>query len=112
VDKPRTHRRHGGKQRVVELAAPHAAAEVGARHWQSLRRGGYLAGHGAPGRPVGALLPLLVALRWAPLARFEAGAEVPEPAFNLLRGLTVFAPLPLASLEDLAGRVAAVPARS
>lgn len=58
---------------------------------------------------IGALLPLLVALRWAPLARFEAGAEVPEPAFDLLRGLTVFAPLPLASLEDLARRVAAVP---
>ncbi len=54
---------------------------------------------------LGACLPLLVALRWVPLARLEAGAKVPERTFRLLRGLTVFAPLPLATLEDLSRRV-------
>ena len=34
---------------------------------------------------VGACLPLLAALRWAGLARFDAGAVVPKEAFALLR---------------------------
>jgi MFS family permease len=54
---------------------------------------------------LGALLPVLVALRWAPLARLEAGARVPERTFRLLRDVTVFAPLPLATVEDLSRRV-------
>ena len=44
---------------------------------------------------VGACLPLLAALRWAGLARFDAGAVVPKEAFALLRRLPMFEALPL-----------------
>ncbi|HSD78490.1 MAG TPA: cyclic nucleotide-binding domain-containing protein, partial [Solirubrobacteraceae bacterium] len=54
---------------------------------------------------VGACLPLLVALRWRALARFEELAVVPAREFALLRGLPLFAPLPIAAVENLARRV-------
>jgi hypothetical protein len=61
---------------------------------------------------VGACLPVLVALRWVPLARFEAGAAVPEGAFKALRTVSLFEPLSLATIENVSRRVAeiAVPA--
>ena len=57
---------------------------------------------------LGFSLPLLVALRWARLARLEARAVVPERAFAALRGLAAFAPLPLATLETLSRRLVAL----
>jgi MFS family permease len=54
---------------------------------------------------VGACLPVLAALRWAGLARFEAGASVPGRAFELLRSLPLFAPLPLCTVENVSCRV-------
>jgi MFS family permease len=50
-----------------------------------------------------ALPALAVALR-APLGRFEAGAAVREESFGLLRGLPLFATLPVAIVENLALR--------
>ena len=57
---------------------------------------------------VGACLPLLVAFRWRPLALLEAGIRVPERPFKLLRGVEMFAPLPLATIENVSRRVDAV----
>jgi MFS family permease len=57
---------------------------------------------------VGACLPVVVALRWAALARFEADASVPEREFRALRDLPVFAPLPMATIENVARRVVGV----
>lgn len=54
---------------------------------------------------IGLCLPLLVALRWRALARFEEHAVVPERPFATLRRLSVFAPLPPATVENLARRV-------
>jgi MFS family permease len=54
---------------------------------------------------VGITLPLLVLLRWRALVRLEASAPVPEDEYRLLRGLPMFAPLPIARLEELAMRV-------
>ena len=54
---------------------------------------------------LGLCLPLLAALRWAGLARFEAGAEVPQRAFELLRALPLFAPLPLGTVENVSLRL-------
>jgi MFS family permease len=54
---------------------------------------------------VGACLPLLVAVRWRTLARFEREAVVPEQTFGLLRRVPAFAPLPPATVENLARRV-------
>jgi MFS family permease len=54
---------------------------------------------------VGACMPMLAALRWAGLARFEAGAHVPQRAFELLRSLPLFAPLPLCTVESVCCRV-------
>jgi predicted MFS family arabinose efflux permease len=53
---------------------------------------------------IGALLPLLAVLRWAGLARFEAGAPVPTDVFDAMRRLDIFAPLPLGMIENLALR--------
>lgn len=52
-----------------------------------------------------AILPLVVALRWAPLRRLELGAPVPQKEFELIRHCPVFAPLPLATSEGLARRI-------
>jgi MFS family permease len=54
---------------------------------------------------VGACLPLLAGARWSRLARFAMGAPVPSREFNLLRNVSVFAPVPLATVETLARRV-------
>jgi MFS family permease len=58
---------------------------------------------------IGVCLPLLVALRWRALVRFEEDAGVPELPFAALRRLSVFAPLPPATVENLARRVAELP---
>ena len=50
----------------------------------------------------GALVPVSVALRRRRLARIEAGAPVAEREYRLLRGHTIFAPLPVAEAEYLA----------
>jgi cyclic nucleotide-binding protein len=57
---------------------------------------------------VGACLPLLVAFRWRPLALLEEGVRVPERPFKLLRAVEMFAPLPLATIENVSRRVDAV----
>ena len=64
---------------------------------------------------VGVTLPALMLLRWRALVRLEASAPVPEPEYQLLRGVAMLAPLPVARLEELAMRVpprrATTPAR-
>ena len=57
---------------------------------------------------VGACLPLLVALRWRPLALLEAATVVPERPFKALRAVEMFAPLSLATIENVSRRVDAV----
>ena len=57
----------------------------------------------------GCSLPLIAALRWARLARLEAGAAIPERAFAVLRTVPLFAPLSIAALENLSRRLAEVP---
>ena len=54
---------------------------------------------------VGVTLPALVLARSAALARLEASAPVPEREYALLRGVEMFAPLPVVRLEELARRV-------
>jgi MFS family permease len=54
---------------------------------------------------IGACLPLCVALRWRALHRFEEHAVVPEREFGALRALPLFAPLPIATVENLARRL-------
>jgi len=54
---------------------------------------------------VGCCLPLVAVLRWRRLARFEAGAPIPEEAFALLRGVPMFAPLAIGTLENLSRRL-------
>jgi MFS family permease len=61
---------------------------------------------------IGACLPLGVALRWRALHRFEEHAVVPEREFGALRALPIFAPLPIAIVENLARRVATRPVRA
>jgi hypothetical protein len=50
---------------------------------------------------LGALMPLFVLVCWARLRRFEVGAPVAEESFSLLRRNSIFAPLPVATLERL-----------
>jgi MFS family permease len=57
---------------------------------------------------VGAALPLIVALRWTALTRLEAGSPVPEREFKAFRALPAFAPLPLATVENVSRRVSEV----
>ena len=54
---------------------------------------------------IGLCLPVVVALRWVGLARFEAGAAIPEAAFALLRSVPLFAPLSLGTLENVSRRL-------
>jgi hypothetical protein len=58
----------------------------------------------------GALLPVLVVLRWGALRRVDAAAatEVSEADLALLRGMPIFAPLRAFSLEQLASSLARV----
>jgi len=53
---------------------------------------------------VGLCLPLPALARWRAVARFEAGVAIPEEAFAALRGVSLFAPLPVATVENLALR--------
>ena len=48
-----------------------------------------------------ALVPLFVLLSWSRLRAFEVGAPVAEEQFQLLRGNSIFAPLPVATLERI-----------
>jgi hypothetical protein len=50
---------------------------------------------------LGSVLPLLALLRWAALRSFEIGSPVSERDFNLLRGSSIFAPLPIDTIEGL-----------
>jgi MFS family permease len=50
---------------------------------------------------LGALLPVFVLLWWRRLRAFEVGAPVAEEHYRLLRGNSIFSPLPLATLERL-----------
>lgn len=50
---------------------------------------------------LGALLPLFVAICWRQLRAYEVGAPVAEEHYRLLRRNSIFAPLPLATLERL-----------
>jgi hypothetical protein len=52
----------------------------------------------------GIVLPVLALGLRARLSDFEAGAEVPEEAFGLLRGISLFSSLPVAMIENLALR--------
>ena len=60
---------------------------------------------------VGACLPVLAALRWAGLRRFEGSAAVPQRAFALLRSVSLFAPLPLGTIENVARRLTEIVVR-
>jgi MFS family permease len=53
----------------------------------------------------GALLPVLTLLAWRVLARIDRDAQVPTREIELLRALPMFAPLPQATLEYLAGKL-------
>jgi MFS family permease len=50
---------------------------------------------------LGAVLPLLALLRWRALRAFEIGAAVSERNFSLLRGTSIFSPLPVDTLEGV-----------
>jgi len=50
---------------------------------------------------LGAVMPVFVLVCWARLRAYEVGAPVAEGPFQLLRGNTIFAPLPIATLERL-----------
>jgi MFS family permease len=50
---------------------------------------------------IGALLPIFVAISWTRLRAHEVGAPVAEEHYQLLRGNSIFSPLPLATLERL-----------
>jgi MFS family permease len=51
----------------------------------------------------GALLPVLAALSWRALRRIDETAPAPGFELDLLRAVPMFAPLPVATLEHLAG---------
>jgi MFS family permease len=54
----------------------------------------------------GALMPVLAALTWRRLVTIDGIAAVPDPArLALLRGVPIFAPLPEAQIEGLAGHL-------
>jgi hypothetical protein len=50
---------------------------------------------------LGALMPVFVLVCWARLRAFEVGAPVAEGPYLLLRKNSIFAPLPIATLERL-----------
>ncbi len=50
---------------------------------------------------MGALLPFFVMIWWTRLRAYEVGAPVAEEHYRLLRGNSIFSPLPLATLERL-----------
>jgi MFS family permease len=50
---------------------------------------------------LGALLPFVALLRWRALRNFEIGAPVSERHYSLLRGSSIFAPLPIDTIEGV-----------
>ena len=50
---------------------------------------------------LGALMPLFVVVCWTRLRTFEVGAPVAEGPYQLLRGNSIFAPLPIATVERI-----------
>lgn len=50
---------------------------------------------------LGTLMPLFVFLCWSKLRSYEVGAPVSEEQYQLLRGNSIFAPLPIATLERI-----------
>ncbi|MBA3365983.1 MAG: MFS transporter [Actinobacteria bacterium] len=60
----------------------------------------------------GAILPLLALVFWRRLVAIDAAAPAVERQLALLRGAPMFAPLPPATLEQLAGSVALVHVQS
>ncbi|MBA3412148.1 MAG: MFS transporter [Actinobacteria bacterium] len=54
---------------------------------------------------IGAILPVLALLSARKLARIDAASRAPARQLTLLRGVPIFAPLPPAVLEPLAGRL-------
>jgi MFS family permease len=57
---------------------------------------------------IGAVLPILVVLSFARLRAIDEGARVDEERIAILRDVPFLAPLPLATLEFLAGRIARI----
>ncbi len=57
---------------------------------------------------LGALMPVFVVVCWARLRSYEVGAPVAEGPYNLLRGNSIFAPLPIATVERLSHDLAPV----
>jgi Cyclic nucleotide-binding domain len=55
---------------------------------------------------IGALLPIAALASWPALAAIDARAVAPTRELELLRSLPLFAPLPPATIEYLAGRLA------
>jgi predicted MFS family arabinose efflux permease len=53
----------------------------------------------------GLLLVLAAAAGWRPTTRLDRGLRIPGPEVALLRGLPIFAPLPLVTVEHLATRL-------
>jgi hypothetical protein len=51
----------------------------------------------------GALLPLLTTFFWRSLTRIDPGVRAPTPLLELMRSVPLFAPLPAATVERLAG---------
>ena len=66
-----------------------------------------IAGFGTRGALVvtGAILPALALLAWRPLAAIDRASAPPEAELALLRGLPIFAPLPVETIEPLAARL-------
>jgi hypothetical protein len=56
----------------------------------------------------GLIMPAAVLPLWRPLARSDAVGEVPVELVELLRGISIFAPLPAPQLERLAGALVEV----
>jgi MFS family permease len=51
----------------------------------------------------GAILPILAVATWPRIRRVDDEAQVPDHELRLLRGIPLFAPLPMTALERLAG---------
>ena len=56
----------------------------------------------------GALLPILAILTWRPVAAIDASSHVATEPLALLQAIPIFAPLPQAAIERLAGIAAEV----
>ncbi|HEY6731748.1 MAG TPA: MFS transporter [Solirubrobacterales bacterium] len=61
---------------------------------------------------LGALMPIFVFLCWTRLRSYEVGAPVAEEQYQLLRGNSIFAPLPIATLERLSHDLVPITAKA